>query len=174
MGGIFKQIGDRVSFFLQVCQAYKQYLSHANLGARLMLSQIYFTALQPLPALMALAFFLGIFVMVQSSARLSAIGGIQPIGNVLVFALFREIIPIVVLLVVIGRSVTGITSEIATMKVQGELRLYRALGVSVEGLLYFPRLWGPAVGVMGLAVICVLTAYAGAYVTAILYYNLNP
>lgn len=140
---------------------------------RLVAAQIYFTAVQPLPPLMGLSFLAGILVMVQSSERLSVIGGLQPLGNILVFALFREVIPLMVLLVVIGRSVTAVASEIATMKVQGELRLYQAYGIPVEGLIFFPRVVGPALAVTGLVVVCVLTAYVGSTLTAVVQYKIN-
>lgn len=174
MEGLFRQFWVRTTFLLYVVGKFKDYFSHAHMGSRLIFSQIYFTGVQPMRTLMGLSFFAGAFIMIQSSDRLTAIGGIQPLGDVLVLALFREVIPLMVLLVVIGRSVTGIASEIAAMKVQGELRLFRAYGVSVEGLLFFPRIVGPALGVMGLVVLTVMAAFAGAFLTAVIVYGIKP
>ena len=173
MQALLLPIWRRVTFFLSLWHSFWVFLRHAHMVIRLVSSQIYFTAVQPLATLMSLSFLAGVLVMVQSSERLSVIGGLQPLGNILVFALFREVIPLMVLLVMIGRSVTAVTSEIATMKVQGELRLYQAYGIPVEGLIFFPRVFGPALAVTGLMVMCVLSAYVGAALTAVVQYKIN-
>jgi phospholipid/cholesterol/gamma-HCH transport system permease protein len=164
---------ERFTFFFTAFTSYWIHLRKAEMVLRLIATQIYFTAVEPLRILLPLSFVAGALVMMQASDQLSILGGIQTLGEVLVFSLFREVIPLIVLLVVIGRSVTAISTELATMKVQGEFRLYRAHGIPIEGLIYFPRLIGPALGVTGLTVICVLAAYFGAILMAILHYKMN-
>jgi phospholipid/cholesterol/gamma-HCH transport system permease protein len=141
---------------------------------RQILLQIYFTGVQPVMFLGSISFLVGGFVMAQSSDQLTKIGGIGPLGHILVFANLRDIVPLIVLMIVIGRSVTAITSELASMKVQNEIRLYRAFNVSVDKIILFPRLIGPAVGTFCVSWVCVAMGFLGAFVMAVTAYRMDP
>lgn len=121
--------------------------------------QIYFTGLQAFRLVALAAIILGTLTVAQSASQLSRIGGSDAIGNILIGAFFREIGPLIVLVVVVARSVTAITSELASMKASGEIDGIRGVGVSPLSYLVVPRIVGGAIATLLLAMHFVWIAF---------------
>ena len=79
----------------------------------------------------------------------------------------RELGPLMANFVVIGRSGNAIAAELATMKVNGEVRLLDAMGLDPFIYLVLPRVMGFAVSVFCLTSIFFFMSLASGYVLSI-------
>lgn len=111
-----------------------------------LLKQIYFTGIQPLPQIMAMALLVGyLFVVLLEKANPIAGEGST---RALIHALVMEFSPLVCGIIVLSRSGSAITSEIAGMKQKGEIRSLYLMGIEPESYVIVPRVFGVAIGVM--------------------------
>lgn len=60
--------------------------------------------------------------------------------------------PLVISLIVIARSSTAIASELALMRIRGELDAYRAMGIDTDHVLVWPRIVGMVVSMICLVI----------------------
>lgn len=118
--------------------------------------QVYFTGVAAVPFTLFLAFLAALAVAVQAPYTASAGGGV--LGTVLVVVLVRELGPIIAATIVIARSGTALTAELATMRVSGEVDLLTGLGVDPFEYLVVPRLLGMTVSLMALNVVFLAVA----------------
>lgn len=119
------------------------------LTRRVMVRQVYFTGVQAFGIVSAVALVIGVVLVVEvmTLARDAAAQGL--LGNLMVWVVFRELAPLLTMLLVIARSGTAISSEIATMKLVGEIRELEFMGVDPIHYLVIPRLLG-----MSLSLVC--------------------
>jgi phospholipid/cholesterol/gamma-HCH transport system permease protein len=129
---------------------------------RLMLQQVYFTAVQALPLTLFVAVAFGSLVMIQASIQLPRFG-MREVEEITGLVLFRELAPLVVALIVIARSANAIVVEIGNMRVNGEIRALEILGINLERYIVLPRLIGVVSSVLLLAVSFCAAAYWGGF-----------
>ncbi|QDU70346.1 putative phospholipid ABC transporter permease protein MlaE [Mucisphaera calidilacus] len=91
----------------------------------------------------------GVFIVVQAQQWLDRLGHVSLLGPLLVVGVVREIAPLVTNLLVIGRSGSSMTTEVANMKMLGDVDLLEAQGIDPFVYLVVPRILG-----MGIAVLC--------------------
>ena len=75
----------------------------------------------------------------------------------------RELAPVIVNLVVIGRSGTAIVAELGAMKVSGQIRCLDAQGVDSSVYVVLPRVVGMAASVLALTLVFILVALLSGY-----------
>lgn len=96
----------------------------------------------------------GILIIVQAALWIDAIGmTTDVIAPMLWRAIVRELAPLLACMVVIGRSGIAISTELATMLVDGELEVLDSQGVDPMTCLVMPRVVGVVISVFCLAVI---------------------
>ena len=125
--------------------------------------QILFTAVESVPLLGLIAFGVGFVVVTQAQVWLHQIGQTVVLGPLLVAVLIRELAPLLANFVVIGRSGTAITTELANMKVSGEVKSLDAQGLDPFAYLLLPRVAGVALSVMCLTVVFVIVALVAGF-----------
>jgi phospholipid/cholesterol/gamma-HCH transport system permease protein len=76
------------------------------------------------------------------------------IGTFIVLVLVREIVPILVALILIGRSGSAIVAELGTMQISGQVRMLDAQGIDPFIFLVLPR-----VTAMALCMFCLTVAF---------------
>jgi phospholipid/cholesterol/gamma-HCH transport system permease protein len=126
-------------------------------------SQIYFTAVEPLPMFLVTALIFGFVVTVEADQILPRVGLIYYVPQVIVVSLVREVSPLIIALVLIGRSGTAIATEIAAMKGNLEVEALDAMGVNIDYYIVFPRLVGVTVASVCVSVAFDATAIVGGY-----------
>lgn len=126
--------------------------------------QILFTGVDALPVVSGVAVLIGLSVVLQIHVQLTRFGQSAMIGPLLVAILFREAGPLLVNFIVIARSGTAIASELAAMRVAGEVRMLDALGLDPLPVMVLPRAIGVAVSVACLTVAFLVLSLAGGYV----------
>ncbi len=130
--------------------------------------QILFTGVEAVPFTFMVAAVLGLAVVLQTQVMLAKVGQTALVGPILVAVIIREAGPLLVNLVVIMRSGTAIASELATMKLTGQVRVLDAQGVDPFLYLAVPRALGVATSVTVLAILFIAAAFSVGYVAGLL------
>jgi phospholipid/cholesterol/gamma-HCH transport system permease protein len=130
--------------------------------------QILFTGVHAIRVVFMLALLFGVSVVVQVQVWTSALGQKALLGPVLVGLIFRELGPLLTNFLVIARSGTAMASELAAMRVHGEVKALDAQGIDPFIYLVMPRVIGSAISVFGLAVMFVAVSILGGLFTGIL------
>ena len=92
-----------------------------------------------LPITGLLTFLIGVVIAYQGAEQLRKFGTNIFIVDLVGISLLREIAPLIVAIVIAGRSGSAYAAEIGTMKVTEELDAVRTLGISPIDLLVLPR-----------------------------------
>jgi phospholipid/cholesterol/gamma-HCH transport system permease protein len=130
--------------------------------------QVLFTGIEASRFILLLAFMVGILIVVQTQVWLAKVGQSGLLGPVLVMVVVREVGPLLVNFVVIGRSGTAMSTELGIMKISGEVRLLDALGLDPFIYLVVPRVLGAAVSIFCLTVIFIVGSFVSGYFSGLL------
>ncbi len=117
--------------------------------------QVRFTGLQGLPLVSLAALALGTLIISEANAYLPA----EYAASVAAHILVKDVVPMVVAVIVIGRSGTAICVELSSMKLSGQLEALLAMGMPLEHVIVLPRLVG---GVLSTLALCVFGIAVGA------------
>lgn len=107
-----------------------------------------------LPITGLLAFLIGVVIAYQGAEQLRQFGANIFVVDLVGISLLREISPLIVAILIAGRSGSAYAAEIGTMKVTEELDAVQTLGLSPIQLLVLPRVFGLVLAVP------LLTVYA--------------
>lgn len=124
---------------------------------RALLKRIEQDGVQALPITGLLTFLIGVVIAYQGAEQLRKFGTNIFIVDLVGISLLREIAPLIVAILIAGRSGSAYTAEIGTMQVTEELDAVRALGISPMSLLVLPRTLALVVAMP------LLTVYADAF-----------
>jgi phospholipid/cholesterol/gamma-HCH transport system permease protein len=134
---------------------------------RIMLNQVWFTALQAIPIVIVLASILSYLVISQAVRELGRLNATELIGSLMVIAIVRELGPLLTAITVAGRSGTAIAAELATNTVMGEVRALEGMGIDPVQYLVLPRFVAAIVSVAGLILVFDLTAILAGLLAAV-------
>jgi phospholipid/cholesterol/gamma-HCH transport system permease protein len=87
------------------------------------------------------------------------------IGPILVAVLIREITPLLIGIILLGRGGTAAVAELGTLTTEGEVAVLRAEGLDIFQLLVLPRAMAFALAAYSLGVVFVLVALFSGFVT---------
>jgi len=111
---------------------------------------------------------IGVLMVYQALYWLGAAGQEGLIGPILVTVLVREIAPVVVGLILLGRSGTVAVSEIGRLGIGGQVHTLEAQGIDPFQLLILPRACAFAVAAFTLGIFFMVTALITGFATATL------
>lgn len=131
------------------------------------LKQIYFTAWQILPGFTLFAALLS-YVLIQIVVTTAANYGMSEYAlEISMRLLVLELLPLITALFVALRSGSAINTEVALMKIQGEIEALEDAGVDTLRLEFMPRVIGGMISVLALtavtSVLAVVLAYLAVY-----------
>jgi phospholipid/cholesterol/gamma-HCH transport system permease protein len=106
---------------------------------RALLRVVELDGVRALPITGLLTFLVGIVIAYQGAEQLRKFGTNIFIVDLVGISLVREIAPLIVAILIAGRSGSAYAAEIGTMKVTEELDAVRTLGISPIELLVLPR-----------------------------------
>ncbi len=136
-------------------------------GARVVwretLRQVRYSGVEAVPLVALVALLAGALINLQTLGFMSGASGDQLLGTVMEVVVLRELGPLVVALVVLGRSGTAIVVELGNMKVMGEMVLLESMGIDPVRYLAVPRLLGVPIAMVGLVVLFDLVAMLGGF-----------
>lgn len=104
-----------------------------------LIGQIYFSGVKALSLLLLLAILIGAAVVAPVQHWLSTIGQSALLGGVLVALVIKALGPLIVGFLLIGRSGTAVSAELAGMRSRGELHVLEAQGIDSTVYLVMPR-----------------------------------
>ncbi len=109
--------------------------------------QIYFTGVQAMGAVSMIALIAGVVITTQIT---SLVGSANPgvTARILLWTLVRELGPLLSAIVIIARSSAATASELASMRLRGELDSLRRLGIEPLDYLIVPRIVGMTIAVV--------------------------
>lgn len=102
--------------------------------------QVYFSCVEAMPKMAALAAIIGYVLITQLTAILGMNAPL--VGRILVWSALRELGPVLSAVLIISRSGVAVTSELASMKLEGELGALKLMGVNPVDYLVVPRVMG--------------------------------
>jgi len=133
---------------------------------RMVLSrQIIFTGYDAIGFIAVVAIMTGVSVVVQAQVWMGRLGQSEMLGPLLVTVIVREVGPLLVNFIVIGRSATAMAAEMAGMKVRREVDVLDAQGLDPLAFLVMPRAISMALCVFGLAVLFILFSFVSGYLS---------
>lgn len=119
-----------------------------------------------LPITGLLMFLMGMVITFQAAEQLQTFGANIFVVNLIGISLLREIGPLIVAVLVAGRSGSAYTAQIGTMKVTEELDALRAMDLSPMRVLVVPKIVGLLIAVPLLTVYADIVGVIGGMVTA--------
>jgi phospholipid/cholesterol/gamma-HCH transport system permease protein len=130
--------------------------------------QIYFTGAEALGFVALVGLLVGVAVVLQAQVWLTKVGQSTLFGPLLVAVVIRELGPLLTNFVVIGRSGTAIASELAAMRVNGEIHVLEAQGLDPFTYLVVPRIIGVMASVFCLTIVSIGVSFASGYLSGFL------
>jgi phospholipid/cholesterol/gamma-HCH transport system permease protein len=124
---------------------------------------------QALPLILALGFLIGMILAFQSAVPMRQFGADLYVADLVTLALCRELGPLLVAVILAGRTGSAYAAELGTMQVNDEIAALTTMGVNPVALLVLPRMAAAmlvmpaltvamdAAGLVGMA--CVLVAF---------------
>jgi phospholipid/cholesterol/gamma-HCH transport system permease protein len=141
--------------------------SYNSATRTVVMKQIYFTAWQILPGFMLFAALLS-FVLIQIVVTTAASFGLSDYAlEVTMRILVLELLPLITALFVALRSSSAINTEVALMKINGEIEALESASVDTMRLEFMPRVVGGMISVLALtaftSVLALILAYLAVY-----------
>lgn len=125
--------------------------------------QIYTTTLGALPLTLLVAFGVGVAVVAQVGLWLESVGQSELFAALVAAVLVEHLAPLIVNFFLISRSGTAITTELANMVVNREIRVLEGQGIDTFVYLVIPRVLGMALSVLCLSLAFIAAALYGGY-----------
>lgn len=126
--------------------------------------QILFSGVDSLWFTMRISAAVGVIVIVQGELWLGAIGQSEQLGTLLLRVVVRELAPLLVNLIVIVRSGTAISAELANMRLAGEIDVLDSQGIDPMPYLVVPRVLALSVSAFGLSLVFIVVSFVSGYV----------
>ncbi|MBW7903179.1 MAG: MlaE family lipid ABC transporter permease subunit [Rhodocyclaceae bacterium] len=134
---------------------------------------LYKSGAMALPVTALVGFLIGVVVSYLSSLQLSLFGAEAFIVNILGMSIIRELGPVLVAVLVAGRSGSAMTAQIGVMRVTEEIDALATMGVSRSLRLVLPKVAALALAMPLLVVWCSAAGVFGGLVAANLQLDLS-
>ena len=113
---------------------------------------------QALPIVILIGFLLGLILAFQSAVPLRQFGADIWVSDLVALGMAREIAPLMVAILLAGRTASAFAAEIGTMTINEEVSALRTMGLDPVPFLTLPRVLGVTVVIPGLIL---YTTFAG-------------
>lgn len=101
--------------------------------------QMVLIGVRAFPMAMLTAFSVGLTLAMQSANELRKMGAEAFVPDLVTVSLLRELGPLIIAVIVIGRSGSSITAELGTMKVSEEIEALEVMAINPVRFLIVPR-----------------------------------
>ena len=120
--------------------------------------------MRALPFILITGCLVGLGMVYQAIYWLSLFGQTEYTGSILVVVLVREVAPLFVALIVIGRSGSVTIVELGNMRIGGQLRMLDAQGIDPFLFLIIPRVAAFAVCTFSLTIAFIVVALGSGFI----------
>src|SRR3982750_119561 len=101
--------------------------------------QMVFIGVRAAPMVALTAFSVGVTLAMQAAHSLESLGAEMYIPDLVMLTLLREMGPVLIAVIVIGRSGSAVTAELGTMKVSEEIEALEVMAINPIRFLVVPR-----------------------------------
>jgi phospholipid/cholesterol/gamma-HCH transport system permease protein len=134
--------------------------------------------LKALPLVIMLGFLIGLILAFQSAIPMRQYGADLYVASLVAISLFRELGPLLVAVILAGRTGSAFAAELGTMQVNEEIAALTTMGIDPETMLVIPRVAAavlvmPALvvamdisGLLGMGAVMMLLGYPPSAITA--------
>ncbi|NNE90509.1 MAG: ABC transporter permease [Verrucomicrobiales bacterium] len=136
--------------------------------------QVLFGGVEAIPFTIFVAALIGIVATLNSFKWLEYTGKLDSLGPAVAILVIREAAPFFACVIIICASASAITTELATMRVTGEIDLIEGQGINLLHYLVMPRAVGLAVAGLGLAAVFVTFAFLSAALVILILGRIPP
>lgn len=119
------------------------------------------------PITMLIVFLIGLISGYQGAVQLAQFGADIFIADLIGISITRELSPLMVAIIVAGRSGSAFAAEIGTMKVSEEIDALKTMGFDRMQFLVLPRVLAVAVSMPILVMICNVAGIAGGMIAGL-------
>jgi phospholipid/cholesterol/gamma-HCH transport system permease protein len=123
--------------------------------------QMVFIGVRAAPMVALTAFSVGVTLAMQAAHSLESLGADMYIPDLVMLTLLREMGPVLIAVIVIGRSGSAVAAEIGTMKVSEEIEALEVMAINPVQFLVVPRflammvtIFGNYIGILGGWAVC--------------------
>ncbi|MBX3250880.1 MAG: ABC transporter permease [Myxococcales bacterium] len=168
--GVSRYLAELVELLGRSLYALARLTSQARrVVTRVTTLQVFYTGFQSVVPLTLASVAIGVLVL-SISLRYLPVDYVQGIASIVIV---REVVPLVTMFLLIGRSGTAITIEVGTMKLNDELDALQIMGIPVDQYVMVPRLLGMVIAFVLLLIYGILFGLLGGYYgTALVDWNL--
>ncbi len=125
------------------------------------------TGVYAIPITVLIMFLIGIITGYQGAMQLKQFGADIFIADLIGISLTRELTPLMVAILVSGRSGSSFAAEIGTMKVSEEIDALESMGFDSMKFLVLPRVLSVTIAMPILTMICNVVGIGGGLLTAL-------
>ncbi len=129
--------------------------------------QVYFMGVRSLVIIMISGFFVGLVLTLQLYDTLSRFGATEALGTALALSLFRELGPVLTVILFAGRAGTSVTAEIGLMKATEQLDALDLMAIDPMERIVQPRLLAGILAVPALVLVFNVMALLGGVVFSV-------
>jgi phospholipid/cholesterol/gamma-HCH transport system permease protein len=127
-----------------------------------------------LPIVLLISFLIGLVMAFQSAGTLASYGANVFLADMVGLSMTRLMGPLMMAILVAGRSGAGISAELGTMKVSEEIDALRTLGLDPIGFLVIPRVLALVLMVPFLTLLADFVGIVGGGIIGITLLDLTP
>ena len=169
-----KTLREIVTLIGQLVLDIAHLFSHpADIPWREFSANLYKSGAQALPVTALVGFLIGVVLSFLSSLQLKTFGADIYIVNLLGISIIRELGPVIVAVLVAGRSGSAMTAQIGVMRVTEELDALATMGVSRSLRLILPKVLALSIAMPLLVIWCSAAGILGGMVSANLEMDLS-
>ena len=130
----YLQLNGKILYWLLVAPWRKQSFKFSQVVA-----QVNRIGVDALPMVALTSFSIGLTLAMQGAHELQRMGAAMYVPNLVAVSLLRELGPLLIAIIVIGRSGSAITAELGTMKVSEEIEALGVMAINPVRFLIVPR-----------------------------------
>jgi phospholipid/cholesterol/gamma-HCH transport system permease protein len=169
----WKYIGGIFALIVFSTMAYFRTQKGKKSVNKVITDQIYFTGNLAFKIISSIGFLIGAITVIQLFERLSQVGALDIIAVILDTVIVKELGPLLTGFVVIARSGSAISAEIATMMVNEEISALEMLGIDTLYYVVFPRVAGMVISLVILTIYFIFMGLLGGFFIGYLYTGLT-
>jgi phospholipid/cholesterol/gamma-HCH transport system permease protein len=157
----FLYVGELGAFFVLQLKAFFSFRFLNPFLVRQIIRQFYFTAVMATLFASVLSVFLGAVTIFESLTFSSQFGVSEFVSRILIVIIVRELGPLFIALIIIGRSGTAIATELGNMRVSGEIDLLEREGIDPVECIVLPRVISVSLATFSLSIYFSFVAVLG-------------
>lgn len=137
-------------------------------------NQIIKIGVKAVPISLLIVFLIGLVTGYQGALQLKLFGADIYIADLISVSLTRELSPLMVAIIVAGRSGSAFTAEIGTMKISEEIDALKMMGFNITDFVIIPKVLASLISVPIIVILADLSGIFGGLVATLTTLDLTP